>query len=145
MTAHLTATQQRVVKLTPLAKEAANLRSRVAEARRDANEAKKAFEALSARSWKDDKEVARVRKERDELLQKDAETRQWILDLLAKVEKERELKMGDEEKLSTLEKRVSLEATVVSRLRKERDELLQTEERLCSEHGMAHEEHDQAF
>ena len=41
---------------------------RVAEARRDADEAEKAFEALSARSWKDDEEAARVRKERDELL-----------------------------------------------------------------------------
>ena len=57
-----------MVELTPLAEEAANLRSRVAEARRDADEAKKAFEALSERSRKDDKEATRVRKERDELL-----------------------------------------------------------------------------
>ena len=42
---------------------------------RDADEAKKAFEALSVRSQKADKEAAKVRKERDELLQKDAETR----------------------------------------------------------------------
>ena len=47
----------------------------MAEARRDADEAEKAFEALSARLWKDDEEAAKVRKERDELLQKDAETR----------------------------------------------------------------------
>ena len=60
--------------MTPLAEKAPNLRSRVAEARWDANEAEKAFEALSVRSWKDDKEAARVRKERDELLQKDTET-----------------------------------------------------------------------
>ena len=45
------------------------------EARRDADEAEKAFEALLARSQKDDEEATRVRKERDELLQKDAETR----------------------------------------------------------------------
>ena len=64
-----------MAELTPLAEEAANLQSWVAEARRDADEAKKAFEALSARSWKDDKEAASVRKEQDELLQKDAETR----------------------------------------------------------------------
>ena len=68
MTAQLVATQQRVVELTPLAEEVANLRSRVVEAHRDADEAKKAFEALSVRSWKDDEEAARVRKERDELL-----------------------------------------------------------------------------
>ena len=75
MIAQLIAAQQRVVELTPLTEEATNLRSWVAEARRDADEAKKAFEALSARSWKDDEEAARVRKERDELLQKDAKTR----------------------------------------------------------------------
>ena len=57
-----------MVELTPLAKEAANLWTWVAEARRDANEAKKAFEALSVRSRKDDEEAARVRKEWDELL-----------------------------------------------------------------------------
>ena len=63
-----------MVELTPLIEEAANLRSWVAEARRDADKAKKAFEALSVRSWKDDKEATRVRKEQDKLLQKDAET-----------------------------------------------------------------------
>ena len=57
-----------MVKLTPLVEEVTNLQSWVAKARQDADEAKKAFEALSARSWKDDEEAARVRKERDELL-----------------------------------------------------------------------------
>ena len=57
-----------MVKLTPLTKEAANLRSWVAEACRDADKAEKVFEALSVRSLKDDEEAARVRKERDELL-----------------------------------------------------------------------------
>ena len=63
-----------MVELTPLAKEAANLQSWVAEARRGADEAEKAFEALSVRSWKDE-EAATVRKKRDELLRKDAENR----------------------------------------------------------------------
>ena len=40
--------------------------------------------------------------------------------------------MGAKERLATLEKRVSLDATVVTRLRKERDELIQTVEMLCS-------------
>ena len=53
--------------------------------------------------------------------------------------------MGAKEKLMTLEKKASLEATVVAWLHKKRDELLQIVERLRSEHGMAHEEHDQAF
>ena len=68
MTAQLVAAQQRVAELTSLAAEADNLRSRVAEARRDADEAKKAFEALLPMSWKDDEETARIKKERDELL-----------------------------------------------------------------------------
>ena len=64
-----------MVELTPLAEEAANLWSWVDEARTDADKAEKAFEALSARSQKDHEEATRVRKERDELLQKDAKTR----------------------------------------------------------------------
>ena len=64
----------------------------MAEACRDADEAEKVFEALSVRSWKDEEEAASVRKERDELLQKDAKTHQRILDLLGEVEKERDLK-----------------------------------------------------
>ena len=130
-----------MAELTPLTEEADSLRSRVAESRRDADVAEKAFEALSARSWRDDKEASKV-KEQDKLLQKDAETRQRILDLLAEVEKERELKLGTEEKLMTLVKRPSLDAMVVARLRKEQDELLQTTKRLRSEHGMAHKERD---
>ena len=57
-----------MAELTPLTEEADSLQSRVAEAHRDADKAEKAFEALSARSWRDDEEAARVRKERDELL-----------------------------------------------------------------------------
>ena len=131
-----------MAKLTPLAEEADNLRSWVAKAHRDADKAEKAFEALSARSWRDNEEATKVRKERDELLQKDAKTFQHILDLLAKVEKERELKLGAEEKLMALEKRVSLDVVAVPWLRKERDELLQTTERFRSERGTAHEDHD---
>ena len=44
-----------------------------------------------------------------------------------------------------LEKRVSLDVAAVALLRKEWDELIQTAERLCSEHGAALKEHDQAF
>ena len=117
----------------------------MAEAHRDTNEAEKAFEALSVRSQKDDEEAARVWKERDELLQKDTETHQRILDLLGDVEKERDLELGAEEKLVALEKRVSLDATSVARLRKEHNELIQTMERLYLGCGAAHEECDQAF
>ena len=94
------------------------------------------------RSRKDEEEAAKVKRERDELLQKDAKTCRWILDLLAKVEKEWELKLGTKEKLVALEKKAILDAVVVARLRKERDEMLQTIERLCSERGVTCEEHD---
>ena len=43
---------------------------------------------------------------------------------MGEVEKERDLKLGAEEKLAAQEKRTSLDATAVARLRKERDELL---------------------
>ena len=62
MTAQLVATQQRVAELTPLAKEADSLWSWVAEARRHADEAETTFEALSVRSWRDNKEATKVRK-----------------------------------------------------------------------------------
>ena len=57
-----------MAELTPLAKEADSLRSRVAEARQHAVEAEKMFEALSARSQKDNEEAAKVKKEQDKLL-----------------------------------------------------------------------------
>ena len=128
--------------MTPLAEEASGLWSWVAKAHRHADKAERAFKALSAISWRDDEEAAKVRKERDKLLEKDAETRQRILDLLAEVEKERELKLGAEEKIVALEKRASIDAAAVTQLRKEWDELLQTIERLRSERGVAREERD---
>ena len=64
-----------MAELTPLIEEVNSLRSWVAEARWDADEAEKTFEALSVRTWRDDEEAAQVRKERDELLQMDAKTR----------------------------------------------------------------------
>ena len=51
---------------------------------------------LSVRVRQDKEEATRVRKEWDELLQRAIEARQRVLNLLAKVEKERELKLGAE-------------------------------------------------
>ena len=50
------------------------------------------------------------------------------------------MKLGTEEKLAALEKRASLDATVVARMCKEWDELIQTTERLRSERSAAREE-----
>ena len=134
-----------MARITPLAEEADSLRLWEAEAHRHEEETERAFEALSARAWQDEEEVTRVRRERDELLERDAETHQWILDLLAEAEKERELKLVAEEKLAALERKVSLDAEAVTRLCKERDELLQTVGRLHLECGAAREERDQAI
>ena len=117
----------------------------MAKALRHADEAERAFETLLVRSWRDNEEATKVMKEQDELLQKDIETHQWILDLLVEVEKETELKLEVEKKLAALEKRASLDATAVAWLHKEQDELHQTIERLCTEHGVAHKKHDQAL
>ena len=83
-----------------------------------------------------------MRKERDELLQRDAETRQRIIDLLAEAEKERDLRLGAKERSAALEQRAKLDAEAVARLCKERDELRHTTESLHSKHGVACGEHD---
>jgi len=92
-----------VVELTPLVKEVASLWLWEDEARRHEEETEKAFKALSARVRQDEEEAARVRREQDQLLLRDAETRQQILDLPAKAKKERDLKLVAEEKLVALE------------------------------------------
>ncbi|XP_066311022.1 uncharacterized protein [Miscanthus floridulus] len=133
--AQLTTAQQKVAELTPLAKEAVDLWTWVIEACQDTEDAEKAFEALSMRIRRDDEATAKVKKERDELLQKEASNRQCILDLLGEVEVERDLKLRAKEKVVALEKKASKDASTVERLHKERDKLIQTMERLCSEHG----------
>ena len=60
--------------MTPLAVEADDLQRREAKAHGDAELAKKSFDELSERAGQDEEEAARVRKEQDELLQRDAET-----------------------------------------------------------------------
>jgi len=52
-----------VAELTPLTEEVDSLRSRVAEAHRHADEAERAFEALSVRSRRDDEEDTKVKNE----------------------------------------------------------------------------------
>ena len=61
---------------------------RETEARWDAEEIHGMFEDLSARVKQDEEAAARIQKEWDKLLQKDAEASQWAVELLA------ELKMG---------------------------------------------------
>ena len=62
---------------------------REAEARRDAEEFHRMFEDLSARVKVDEEATARLQKERDKLLQKDATASERADELLAELETER--------------------------------------------------------
>ena len=82
------------------------------------------------RTRHDVEEATKVQKQWDELLQRDAEARQWVVDLLDKVGKEQELKLRAEERSVALEQRAKLDAEVIARLRGEREEQRKTSERL---------------
>ena len=60
------------------------------------------FEDLLARVKLDEEAATRVRKEWDELLQKDVETCQWAIDLLAELEMERDLRLRAKERSMAL-------------------------------------------
>ena len=85
--------RQRVAELTPLTAEADDLRRREAESRQHMEDAMVMLQDLAMRAWLDAEEAGRVQKQRDELLQRDAEARQRIVDLLDEVGKERELRL----------------------------------------------------
>ena len=79
---------------------------READARRDTEEFHGMFEDLSARV-KVDKEVAtRLRKEWDELLQKDAMAHEQAIELLAELETEQDLRLKAEERSVALQQKV---------------------------------------
>ena len=82
-----------MAELTPLAAKADNLQWREAEYLRHVDDVAGMLQDLAARAWQDTKEAARVQKQWDELLQRNAETRQWIIGLLDELAKERELKL----------------------------------------------------
>ena len=100
------------------------------------------FEDLSARVKLDDEDVTRLRKERDELLQKDAIASEQASELLVELETERDLKLKADERLAALQQRADQDTETITQLHEERDELCRTEERLCSECSAAHEGRD---
>ena len=63
-------------------------------------------EDLSTRVKLDEEETTKLRKERDELLQKDAATSERAGELLAELETERDLKLKAEERSAALQQRV---------------------------------------
>ena len=96
------------------------------------------------RAQQDTEEVTSVQKQRDKLLQWDAETHQQIIDLMAEAKRERGLRLVAEERSMALEQRAKLDAETVTQLHGECDEQCQTSERLHLECGMVHRECDQA-
>ena len=69
---------------------------REAEARRDVEEFHAMFEDLLARTKLDEEEIARLRKERDELLHKNAVASEKASELLSELQTERDLKLKAE-------------------------------------------------
>jgi len=60
------------------------------------------FEDLSARVKLDEEDFARLRKEQDELLQKNVVASERVSELLAELETERDLKLKAEERFTVL-------------------------------------------
>ena len=81
------------------------------------------FEDLSARVKLDEEATARLGKEQDELLQKDAMAIEQAIELLAELEMERDLKLKAEERSVVLQQRADRDTEVIVRLCEERDEL----------------------
>ena len=82
------------------------------------------FEDLSARVKQDEEAAARVQKEWDELLQKDADASQRAAELLAELETERDLKLKAKNGSAALQWRADQDAEAIAQLCRERDELL---------------------
>ena len=81
----------------------AGAQQREAEAHRDTEEFHEMFEDLSARVKVDEEATARLRKEWDELLQKDATANERVGELLAGLEMERDLRLKAEERSAALQ------------------------------------------
>ena len=75
---------------------------REAQARQDAEDAHGMFEDLSARTKLDEEEIARLQKERDELLQKNAAASEKAGEPLVELQTERDLKLKAKERSATL-------------------------------------------
>ena len=73
------------------------------------------FEDLSARTKLDEEEIARLQKEQDELLQKNATASEKAGELLAELQTEWDLKLKAEERSATLQEKANQDAAVIER------------------------------
>ena len=90
--------------------------------REDAEEAHGMFEDLSVRSKLDEEEIARLRKERDELLQRNAVANEKAGDVLKELEMERDFRQKAESRATTLQQKVDEDVEVVRSLRADLDD-----------------------
>ena len=74
------------------------------------------FEDLSARSKLDEEEIARLRKERDELLQRNAVADEMAGEVLKELEMERDLRRKAESRAMALQQKVDEDVEVVRSL-----------------------------
>ena len=102
------------------------------------------FEDLSARVKLDEEEAAKIKKEWDELVQKDVEASKQAAEVLNELETERGLRREAENRSSDLQRRVDQDAVLIDRLHWERDEARWAKEWLRSERSTAREERDRA-
>ena len=79
------------------------------------------FEDLSARTKLDEEEIARLRKERDKLLQKNTTASEKASELLAELQTERDLKLKAEERSTMLQEKANQDAAMIDRTIRERD------------------------
>ena len=100
------------------------------------------FEDLAARVKLDEEEAAQIKKERDELVQKDVEASKRAAEVLNELETERGLRREAENWSSDLQQRAGQDDALIHRLRRERDEARRAEERLRLERSIAREERD---
>ena len=77
------------------------------------------FKDLSARSKLDGEEIARLQKERDELLQRNATVNEKAGEVLKELEMERELRREAESRATALQQKVDEDVEVVRSLRVE--------------------------
>ena len=80
------------------------------------------FEDLSARSKLDGEEIARLKKERDELLQRNAAANEKASEVLKELEMERDLRRKAESRATALQRKVDEDVEVVRSLRAELDD-----------------------
>ena len=85
-----------------MAAQLAAAQEREAQAREDAEEAHGMFEDLSARSKLDGEEIARLKKERDELLERNATANEKASEVLKELEMEQDLRWKVENRAMAL-------------------------------------------